>query len=88
VAKPDLIELSTDRKNALLVADRYTGVGGGSEMAAFHTHHAGHLLAALLLIANKEGYGYGWISAALENQWHILEPSSGSYEMVRSPTLM
>jgi hypothetical protein len=35
VATPDLMELSTDWKTAVLVADRYTGVVGGSNTNAF-----------------------------------------------------
>jgi len=69
MAKPDLIELSTDWDRAVLVADRYTGLNDGYIM-----EQAKQLLAALLLIANKEGRDYESVSAALQNQWHILEP--------------
>lgn len=63
MAKPDLIELSTDWDTALLVADRYTGASG--ESGGFFTEHGKRVLAALLLIANKEGHGYGWIDDVL-----------------------
>jgi hypothetical protein len=66
MAKPDLIELSTDWDSALLVADRYTGTGGGSD--GFFTEHGKRILAAMLLIANKEGYACGWIDDVLGQQ--------------------
>jgi hypothetical protein len=69
VSKPDLIELSTDWDTAVLVADRYTGLNDGYIM-----EHAKQLLAAVLLIANKEGRDYASVNAALQNQWRILEP--------------
>jgi hypothetical protein len=65
VTKPDLIELSTDWDTALLVADRYTGTGGGPNSDAFFIEQGKRVLAAMLLIANKEGYGYGWIDEVL-----------------------
>jgi hypothetical protein len=69
VANPDLIELSTDWDTALLVADRYTGLDDSDIM-----EQAKQLLAALLLIANKEGRDYGWVSNALLDFRFVLEP--------------
>jgi hypothetical protein len=68
VTKPDLIELSADWDDALLVADRYTGLSNSYIM-----EQAKKLLAAVLLIANKEGRDYGWVSGALQAQLVILE---------------
>jgi hypothetical protein len=63
--QPDLIELATDWDNALLVADRYTGPGGAPKGDAYFTEQGKRVLAAMLLIANKEGHGYGWIDELL-----------------------
>jgi hypothetical protein len=67
VAKPDLIELSTDWDNALLVADRYTGLDDNHVI-----EQSKRTLAALLLIANKEGRDYGWVSDALLDYKFVL----------------
>ena len=69
MAKPDLIELSTDWDNALLVADRYTGFDDG-----YVIEQSKRALAAMLLIANKEGRDYGWLSRVLLDYRFILQP--------------
>jgi hypothetical protein len=65
VTTPDLIELSTDWDTALLVADRYTGLD-----ERYIIEQARQLLAALLLIANKKGHGYEWVTSALVADLH------------------
>jgi hypothetical protein len=69
VAKPDLIELSTDWDSALLVAGRYTGLGD-----SYLIHESKEVLAALLLIANKQGRDYRWVGDALLDYRFVLEP--------------
>jgi len=55
------LELSTDWDTALLVADRYSGPGDGG----YFGEQAKRVLAAMLLIANRKGLGYGWINEVL-----------------------
>jgi hypothetical protein len=65
VAKPDLIELSSDWDTALLVAQRYTGINAKSNLGEYGTVLAKSVLAAVLLIANKQDRGYGWVRDVL-----------------------
>jgi hypothetical protein len=63
--QPDLIELSTDWDTALLVADRYTGTGRDSRGDTYFAEQGKRVFAAMLVVANKEGLGYGWIDKVL-----------------------
>jgi hypothetical protein len=87
VAKPDLIELSTDWKTALLVADRYTGVGGGSDTNAYFAERAKTVLASVLLIANKQAKGYGWVASVLADgdDKQLLEITEGRNDALGLP---
>jgi hypothetical protein len=67
VGKPDLIELSTDWDTALRVADRYTGLGGERADDENFLEHGARLLAGVLVIGNREGKGYRWVSDVLED---------------------
>lgn len=77
MAKPDLIELSTDWNTALVVADRYGGLGGGSEADRYFTEQGKRVLAAVLLIANKRGEGYRWVDEALRDDQLMSEIIQG-----------
>ena len=77
MAKPDLIELSTDWNTALVVADRYSGLGGGSEADRYFTEQGKRVLAAVLLIANKRGEDYRWVDEAFRDDQLMSEIIQG-----------
>ena len=67
MSKLDLIELSSDWDTALRVADRYTGLRGGSGEDGNNLEQGARLLAGVLVIANQEGKGYRWIGDVLQD---------------------
>lgn len=81
--KPDLIDASTDWDSALLVADRYTGSSGD-----YFTQQGKRLLAAFLLMANKERFDLSWIERHLsERKFHELRPLIEEHADPSSPEI-
>jgi hypothetical protein len=77
VTRPDLIELSADWDSALLVADRYTGIGSSRNDDKYFVEQGKQILAAVLFLANKQGLGYEWVHETLGGM---------NYEQIRDLT--